>query len=43
LRTRRPDFHTEAERDSRLALCEFTRAILAKELWLLGIDVPERM
>jgi arginyl-tRNA synthetase len=34
---------TEAERASRLALCELTRAILAKELWLLGIDVPERM
>jgi arginyl-tRNA synthetase len=34
---------TEAERDSRLALCELTRAILAKELWLLGIDAPERM
>jgi len=35
--------NTEAERASRLALCELTRAILAKELWLLGIEVPERM
>jgi arginyl-tRNA synthetase len=34
---------TEAERASRLALCGLARAVLAKGLWLLGIDVPEKM
>ena len=34
---------SEAERASRLALCELTRAVLGRALWLLGIDVPKRM
>lgn len=33
----------EAERASRLALCDLARSVLAKALWLLGIAVPERM
>ncbi len=33
----------EALRASRLALCELARAVLARGLWLLGIEVPERM
>lgn len=35
--------NTEAERASRLALCGLARAVLEKELWLLGIEVPEKM
>ena len=31
------------ERASRLALCALARAVLARGLWLLGIEVPERM
>ncbi|CAM5774731.1 arginine--tRNA ligase [Labrys miyagiensis] len=34
---------TDVQRASRLALCGLTRAVLAKGLWLLGIDVPEKM
>ena len=34
---------TEVQRASRLALCGLARAVLAKGLWLLGIDVPEKM
>ncbi len=34
---------TDAGRASRLALCGLAQAVLAKGLWLLGIDVPERM
>ena len=28
---------------SRLALCSAAHAVLSRALWLLGIDVPERM
>ena len=31
------------ERASRLALCALARAVLARGLWLLGIEVPDRM
>ncbi len=31
------------QRGSRLALCALARAVLARGLWLLGIEVPERM
>lgn len=34
---------TEAERRSRLALCDFTARVLARGLDLVGIQVPERM
>jgi arginyl-tRNA synthetase len=34
---------SDAERASRLALCALARAVLGKGLWLLGIEVPERM
>ena len=34
---------SESERASRLALCDLARSVLAKGLYLLGIDVPERM
>jgi len=34
---------TEAERLSRLALCEMTAKVLTRGLGLLGIEVPERM
>jgi arginyl-tRNA synthetase len=34
---------TKAERASRLALCGLARAVLAKGLWVLGIDVPDKM
>jgi arginyl-tRNA synthetase len=36
----------EADREvraSRLALCSLTRSVLSRALWMLGIDVPERM
>ncbi len=33
----------EAERGSRIALCELTRTVLEKGLWLLGIAIPGRM
>ncbi len=31
------------QRGSRLALCALARAVLARGLWLLGIEVPDRM
>ena len=34
---------TDGQRASRLALCGLARAVLVKGLWLLGIDVPEKM
>lgn len=34
---------SEAERGSRLSLCQLARTVLAKALWLLGIAVPARM
>jgi arginyl-tRNA synthetase len=34
---------TESERSSRLGLCALTYAVLAKSLWLLNIEVPQRM
>lgn len=34
---------TDAERRSRLALCDWTTRVLSRGLGLLGIDVPERM
>ena len=34
---------TEAERDSRLALCDLTARVLARGLGLLGIEAPEKM
>lgn len=34
---------TPAERDSRLALCEFTARVLERGLGLLGIEAPEKM
>ena len=34
---------TGTERASRLALCALTHRVLAKALWLLGIEVPARM
>ena len=34
---------TEAERDSRLVLCDFTARVLARSLGLLGIEAPEKM
>lgn len=33
----------EDTRASRLALCDLTARVLARGLWLLGIDAPERM
>ncbi|NLE97480.1 MAG: arginine--tRNA ligase, partial [Propionibacterium sp.] len=39
-----PVLRSEGEvRSSRLALCAATKAVLAKGLYLLGIDAPERM
>lgn len=39
-----PVMKSEGEvRGSRLALCQATRGVLAKGLYLLGIDAPERM
>lgn len=39
-----PVMKSEGEvRASRLALCEATKAVIAKGLYLLGIDAPERM
>jgi arginyl-tRNA synthetase len=32
-----------ATRGSRLALCGLSHAVLSRALWMLGIDVPERM
>ncbi len=34
---------SEVERDSRLALCEFTARVLKRSLGLLGIEAPEKM
>jgi arginyl-tRNA synthetase len=34
---------TEAERRSRLALCDLTARVLARGLGLLGLEAPERM
>ena len=34
---------SDAGRGSRLALCALTHRVLAKALWLLGIEVPARM
>ncbi len=34
---------SEAERGSRLALCELALAVQTRGLWLLGIAVPDRM
>ena len=34
---------SQPERDSRLALCDFTARVLAKGLMLLGIESPEKM
>jgi arginyl-tRNA synthetase len=33
----------EVKRNFRLALCKFTGTVILNSMWLLGIDVPERM
>jgi arginyl-tRNA synthetase len=34
---------SQEERDSRLALCDYTARVLAQGLYLLGIEAPEKM